>query len=135
MTPNRGLFFGKCLVFKIQHHSQKGVLSYVRVYSGSIKASDSVYNVNRGKSEKIGKLMIAFADEFREVGAVSAGDIAVVSGLKLSTTGDTLVPSAAEARAAEGLAKGGEAKNEALNQDEDFEEEGVEVESAVLAGP
>jgi len=137
-------FYGKnfCgMVFKIQHHPQKGVLSYVRVYSGSIKSTDSVYNVNRAKSEKVGKLMIAFADDFREVSAVGAGNIAVISGLKLSITGDTLVPSSAVAKNAEKLANGHDAKtaeklaNEHDAKDEEVGDDDEEVGRTVLAGP
>jgi len=116
------------LVFKILHHPQKGVLSFVRVYCGSVKSSDSVFNVNRSKSEKIGKLLVAFADDFHEVGEVGDGNIAVISGLKLATTGDTLVHSGSVAREAEKKARGAKS----LDND-DAVEEGSS--SAVLAGP
>jgi len=79
------------LVFKIVHHPQKGVLSFVRVYSGKLTNKSSIYNVNKNQTEKIGNLMIAFADDFREVEEISAGNIAVLSGLKLATTGDTIL--------------------------------------------
>jgi len=79
------------LVFKIIHHPQKGVLCFVRVYSGKLDKNSSIYNINKQQSEKVIKLMVAFADEFREVEEISAGNIAVISGLKLATTGDTIV--------------------------------------------
>jgi len=79
------------LVFKIVHHPQKGVLSFVRVYSGKLTNKSTIYNINKQQTEKIGKLMVAFADEFREVEEISAGNIAVLSGLKLATTGDTIL--------------------------------------------
>ena len=44
--------------------------------------------------------MVAFADDFREVGEVTAGNIAVIAGLKLSMTGDTVVESQSVARTA-----------------------------------
>ena len=78
-------------VFKIVHHPMKGVLSFVRVYSGKLSIKDSVYNVNQRKSEKFSKLYLSFADEFLEAGEVDAGNIVVISGLKLPQTGDTLV--------------------------------------------
>eukprot|EP00095_Tigriopus_kingsejongensis_P002121 maker-scaffold447_size167621-snap-gene-0.48 protein:Tk02121 transcript:maker-scaffold447_size167621-snap-gene-0.48-mRNA-1 annotation:"ribosome-releasing factor mitochondrial-like" len=87
------------LVFKITHHPQKGALSFVRVYQGSLKEGANVYNMNRGVTERIGKLMVAFADEFRDVKCVDAGNIAVIAGLKETFTGDTLVPSASQAKA------------------------------------
>ena len=79
------------LVFKIVHHPMKGVLSFVRVYSGKLSSKDNVYNVNQKKTEKFAKLYLAFADEFFEAGEVEAGNIVVISGLKLAQTGDTLV--------------------------------------------
>jgi len=88
------------LVFKIIHHPQKGVLSFVRIYSGQLSANSSVYNVTKQQSDKVGKLMVAFADDFREVGEVTAGNIAVIAGLKLSMTGDTVVESQSVARTA-----------------------------------
>jgi hypothetical protein len=44
----------------------------------------SVYNLNRGLTEKFGRLLVAFADDYREVEEVTAGNIAVLSGLKAS---------------------------------------------------
>eukprot|EP00088_Acartia_fossae_P065763 TRINITY_DN8119_c0_g1_i21.p1 TRINITY_DN8119_c0_g1~~TRINITY_DN8119_c0_g1_i21.p1 ORF type:complete len:702 (-),score=97.02 TRINITY_DN8119_c0_g1_i21:300-2405(-) len=79
------------LVFKIIHHPQRGVLSFVRVYSGRLSSKSSIYNVNKQQTEKIGKLMVAFADDFRDIDEIGAGNIAVLSGLKLATTGDTIV--------------------------------------------
>ena len=54
------------MVFKIVHHPMKGVLSFVRVYSGKLSNKDNVYNVNQKKTEKFAKLYLAFADEFIE---------------------------------------------------------------------
>jgi len=87
-------------VFKIIHHPQKGVLSFIRIYSGSLSSNSSLYNINKGQTEKFVKLMVAFADNFREVDEITAGNIAVVSGLRQSMTGDTVVGSQAAAKAA-----------------------------------
>ena len=73
------------LVFKIVHHPQKGALCFVRVYAGRLSRHQaSVYNINRSLTEKFTKLMVAFADDYREVEEVTAGNIAVLSGLKVS---------------------------------------------------
>ena len=53
------------MAFKIVHHPQKGIRTFIRVYSGTLKEGDSVFNVNLGRSEKITRLYIAFADDFR----------------------------------------------------------------------
>ena len=97
------------LVFKILHHPMKGVLSFVRVYTGKLSSKDSVYNLNQKKTEKFSKLYLAFADDFLEAGEVEAGNIVVIAGLKLTQTGDTLVISRSVAA---GLESGGEAEDE-----------------------
>lgn len=76
------------------------MLSFIRIYSGSLTSNSSVYNVNKEQTEKFNKLMVAFADDFREVDEIRAGNIAVVSGLKLSITGDTIVESSGVAKSA-----------------------------------
>ena len=53
------------MAFKIVHHPQKGVLTFLRIYSGTLKEGDTVYNVTLDKSEKVVKLYVAFADDFR----------------------------------------------------------------------
>jgi elongation factor G len=88
------------LAFKIVHHPQKGVLTFIRVYSGKLTEGDNLFNMNRNAAEKTVRLMIAFADDFKVVKEVAAGNIAVVSGLKETITGDTLVHKASVAREA-----------------------------------
>lgn len=78
------------LAFKIQNDSQRGPLTFLRIYSGAIETGDKVYNVTQSKSEKTGRLYIANADELAEVSLMSEGSIAVVSGLKHVVTGDTI---------------------------------------------
>ena len=69
------------LVFKIIHDKQRGALTYLRLYSGGLKAGNSVYNVNRDHNEKVGKLFQVFADEYKEVKHVEAGNIVVATGI------------------------------------------------------
>lgn len=70
------------LAFKTVHDSQRGALTFVRLYSGSLEAGSSVYNVGRECNEHCGKLYRVFADEHREIEHVTAGNIAAVSGFK-----------------------------------------------------
>ncbi len=77
------------LVFKIVS-DKYGALSFVRVYSGVLRAGTTVLNSTKGKSEKIGRIVRMFADKREDVTEVHAGDIAAVIGLKDSFTGDTL---------------------------------------------
>jgi len=77
------------LVFKITYDAH-GDLSFVRVYSGQLKAGTRVYNPGRDKKENCSRLYHIRADEREKVEEVSAGDIVGVVGLKDSVTGDTL---------------------------------------------
>lgn len=81
------------LAFKVIHDTNLGALTFIRIYSGEIKPLTKIYNVNRKTSEKVQKIYAAYANEYKEVGSCGRGNIAVVSGLNLSITGDTLVGS------------------------------------------
>ena len=78
------------LAFKIANDPYVGNLSFIRVYSGSLKSGDRVLNVTRGKKERIGRLLQMHANERAEVAEISAGDIVAAVGLKEVTTGDSL---------------------------------------------
>ena len=78
------------LVFKIVTDPFVGRLAYVRVYSGKLNTGETVYNSNRGKRERIGRLVRMHADKREDVKEVSAGDIAAIVGLKDTLTGETL---------------------------------------------
>jgi elongation factor G len=43
------------MAFKIVHHPQKGVLTFIRIYSGTLKEGDTIYNVNLSRSEKVSR--------------------------------------------------------------------------------
>lgn len=78
------------LVFKIIADRHVGKLAFVRVYAGRIEAGSYVTNVNKGRSEHIGRLLKMHANHREEVKEAVAGDIVAVIGLKEATTGDTL---------------------------------------------
>ena len=78
------------LLFKVQSDAHVGTLSYVRVYSGTIKAGSEVYNVTKQKTERIGRLLLMHADKREGIEEGYAGEIIACIGLKESTTGDTL---------------------------------------------
>ncbi|XP_077988900.1 ribosome-releasing factor 2, mitochondrial-like [Glandiceps talaboti] len=89
-------YYGKelcALAFKIIHDKHRGALTFLRVYSGTVKAGAKIYNVNRDAMEPVTRLLIAYADDFKEVESVSAGNIAVIMGFKQSVSGDTIVSS------------------------------------------
>ncbi len=78
------------LVFKIVSDPYVGRLGYVRIYSGELRTGTGVLNATTNKKERIGRLLRMYANRREEVEVISAGDIAAVVGLKLSSTGDTL---------------------------------------------
>lgn len=78
------------LVFKIVSDPYVGRLAYFRVYSGTIKTGDMVFNPLKQRKERIGRLLRMYADRREDITEVPAGDIGAVLGLKESFTGDTL---------------------------------------------
>jgi elongation factor G len=78
------------LAFKIANDPFVGNLTFLRVYSGVLKAGDAVYNPVRDKKERIGRLLQMHANAREELKEVRAGDIAAAVGLKDVTTGETL---------------------------------------------
>ncbi len=78
------------LVFKIMTDPFVGQLAFVRVYSGRLGAGDSVYNVAKGRRERIGRLVKMHANKREEIQEILAGDICAVVGLKSVSTGDTI---------------------------------------------
>ncbi len=78
------------LAFKIMNDPYTGQLTFFRIYSGSLKSGDSVFNSIKGKRERIGRLVKMHANKREEIHEVSAGDIVAAVGLKYTTTGDTI---------------------------------------------
>ena len=78
------------LAFKIMTDPYVGRLTFVRVYSGALESGSYVYNVSKGKRERIGRLLKMHANSREEVDSISAGDLGAVIGLKDTGTGDTL---------------------------------------------
>lgn len=67
-----------------------GKLAYFRVYSGTLKAGESVMNVTKGKRERVGRILLMHANHREDVEEVRTGEIAAAIGLKFTVTGDTL---------------------------------------------
>jgi len=78
------------LVFKIMTDPFVGQLCFIRVYSGKLNAGESIYNVSKGRRERIGRLVKMHANKREEISEVLAGDICAVVGLKQVVTGDTI---------------------------------------------
>ncbi len=78
------------LAFKIATDPFVGTLTFIRVYSGTLKSGDSVYNSVKQKKERVGRMVQMHANNREEIKEVLAGDIAATIGMKDVTTGDTL---------------------------------------------
>ncbi len=78
------------LVFKIMTDPFVGQLCFIRVYSGKLNTGDSIYNVTKGRRERIGRLVKMHANKREEIQEVLAGDICAAVGLKQVVTGDTI---------------------------------------------
>jgi elongation factor G len=78
------------LVYKIQTDREAGNLSYIRMYSGHLRSGTAVYNIDKQKRERINRLLRMHANRSEQLQEIYAGDVAVVVGLKLAQTGDTI---------------------------------------------
>jgi elongation factor G len=78
------------LAFKIATDSYVGQLSYLRIYSGTIKAGESVFNATKSKRGRISRLLRMHANQREDIQIARAGEIVAAVGVKDITTGDTL---------------------------------------------
>ena len=79
----------RALAFKIMD-DRFGALTFIRIYSGTIKKGDTVLNTFTGKTERIGRMVEMHADDRNELDLAHAGDIVAVVGMKDVQTGHTL---------------------------------------------
>jgi elongation factor G len=78
------------LAFKLWTDVYAGKLVFFRVYSGTLKKGDTIYNPRTRKRDRVSRLMIIQGSERKDIAQVFAGDIAALVGLRNITTGDTL---------------------------------------------
>tara|TARA_B100001013_G_scaffold116258_1_gene67010 strand:+ start:992 stop:3040 length:2049 start_codon:yes stop_codon:yes gene_type:complete len=78
------------LAFKIITDPYVGKLTYMRVYSGKLKAGSYILNPNSGKRERISRILLMHSNKREERDSVSAGEIVAAVGLKNVKTGHTL---------------------------------------------
>ena len=78
------------LVFKIMTDPYSGQLAFFRVYSGKMNAGESIYNVAKGRKERVGRLLRMHANKREDITEILAGDICAAVGLRTVSTGDTI---------------------------------------------
>ncbi len=78
------------LAFKVMSDPYVGKLTYVRVYSGQVKAGERVLNTASGRTERISRILQMHANHREEREEIGAGEIAAIVGLKATSTGETL---------------------------------------------
>jgi elongation factor G len=78
------------LAFKIATDPYVGHLTYVRVYSGTLKTGQRVLNATHQKKDRVGRLLRMHANKREDIDQISAGDIGALVGVKRIFTGDTL---------------------------------------------
>lgn len=78
------------LAFKIQVDPHVGKLTFIRIYSGTLKSGASVYNSTKQIRERVGRLLLMHSNDREEIEEAYAGEIVAAVGLKETTTGDTL---------------------------------------------
>ncbi|MCX6725855.1 MAG: elongation factor G [Candidatus Shapirobacteria bacterium] len=78
------------LAFKVQTDSHVGRLTYLRIYSGTIRSGIEIYNPTQRKKERVSRLLLMHADQKETIDKAEAGEIVAVIGFKDTTTGDTL---------------------------------------------
>ena len=82
------------LAFKIMNDPFVGSLTFVRIYSGTLKKGDALLNATKGKRERVGRMMMMHSNNREEIEIAHAGDIVALAGMKETTTGDTLCDTA-----------------------------------------
>ncbi|MCK4892387.1 MAG: elongation factor G [Calditrichia bacterium] len=78
------------LAFKVMTDPYVGKLTYFRVYSGIAKSGSYILNANKGKKERVGRILEMHANRREDISQVATGDIAAAVGLKFTRTGETL---------------------------------------------
>lgn len=78
------------LAFKIAIDPYVGKLTFIKVYSGTLKTGDMIYNVSTGKRERVSKIMQMHSNKQQQLESITAGNIVALVGMKEIRTGDSL---------------------------------------------
>jgi len=78
------------LAFKVATDPFVGTLTFIRIYSGTLKTSTGIYNTSKDKEERVGRMLLMHANSREDVKEANTGDIVALTGLKYTITGHTL---------------------------------------------
>jgi elongation factor G len=78
------------LAFKVANDPFVGSLTFIRVYSGTIKTGTAIYNTSKEKEERVGRMLLMHANSREDIKEANTGDIVALAGLKYTITGHTL---------------------------------------------
>ena len=78
------------LAFKVANDSFVGTLTFIRIYSGTIKSGTGIYNTSKEKEERVGRMLLMHANSREDTKEANTGDIVALAGLKYTITGHTL---------------------------------------------
>ncbi len=78
------------LAFKVATDPFVGTLTFIRIYSGTLKAATAIYNTSKDKEERVGRMLLMHANSREDVKEANSGDIVALAGLKHTITGHTL---------------------------------------------
>jgi elongation factor G len=78
------------LAFKVANDPFVGSLTFIRIYSGTIRTGTAVYNTSKDKEERVGRMLLMHANSREDIKEANTGDIVALAGLKYTITGHTL---------------------------------------------
>jgi len=78
------------LAFKVATDPFVGTLTFIRIYSGTLKSGTGIYNTTKDKEERVGRMLLMHANSREDIKEANAGDIVALAGLKYTITGHTL---------------------------------------------
>ena len=78
------------LAFKVANDPFVGSLTFIRIYSGTLKSGTGIYNSTKDKEERVGRMLLMHANSREDVKEANTGDIVALAGLKQTITGHTL---------------------------------------------
>ncbi len=78
------------LAFKVANDPFVGSLTFIRIYSGTVKSGTGIYNTSKDREERVGRMLLMHANSREDIKEANAGDIVALAGLKNTITGHTL---------------------------------------------